>query len=135
MFFRFKQKTAYEMRISDWSSDVCSSDLMRPDIAIEDDARRIVVDQRPLAMLALGMARVGEALGGEIVRKADVVTRPLPPLLDALAGEARARRRHILVDPPQEGAVIHEDILRSDGREARKRDVSGKRVYRSGTTD
>src|SRR3546814_4891336 len=29
-FFFFKQKTAYEMRISDWSSDVCSSDLFRP---------------------------------------------------------------------------------------------------------
>src|SRR3546814_10917753 len=27
-FFFFKQKTAYEMRISDWSSDVCSSDLL-----------------------------------------------------------------------------------------------------------
>src|SRR3546814_12790784 len=34
-FFFFKQKTAYEMRISDWSSDVCSSDL--------DIARRAVV--------------------------------------------------------------------------------------------
>src|SRR3546814_11095710 len=30
--FFFKQKTAYEMRISDWSSDVCSSDLMKPRI-------------------------------------------------------------------------------------------------------
>src|SRR3546814_8246928 len=29
MFFFFKQKTSYEMRISDWSSDVCSSDLFR----------------------------------------------------------------------------------------------------------
>src|SRR3546814_7582793 len=29
VFFIFKQKTAYEMRISDWSSDVCSSDLVR----------------------------------------------------------------------------------------------------------
>src|SRR3546814_6978477 len=29
-FFFFKQKTAYEMRISDWSSDVCSSDLFLP---------------------------------------------------------------------------------------------------------
>src|SRR3546814_5522164 len=28
MFFFFKQKTAYEMRISDWNSDVCSSDLV-----------------------------------------------------------------------------------------------------------
>src|SRR3546814_9539278 len=30
-FFFFKQKTAYDMRISDWSSDVCSSDLVAPD--------------------------------------------------------------------------------------------------------
>src|SRR3546814_16451824 len=30
-FFFFKQKTAYEMRISDWSSDVCSSDLSGQD--------------------------------------------------------------------------------------------------------
>src|SRR3546814_4092963 len=30
LFFFFKQKTAYEMRISDWSSDVCSSDLLIP---------------------------------------------------------------------------------------------------------
>src|SRR3546814_8913228 len=29
VIFVFKQKTAYEMRISDWSSDVCSSDLVR----------------------------------------------------------------------------------------------------------
>src|SRR3546814_10379360 len=33
VFFFFKQKTAYEMRISDWSSDVCSSDL---DVLFED---------------------------------------------------------------------------------------------------
>src|SRR3546814_1862468 len=31
VFFFFKQKTAYEMRISDWSSDVCSSDLLGGD--------------------------------------------------------------------------------------------------------
>src|SRR3546814_3990834 len=30
VIFFFKQKTAYEMRISDWSSDVCSSDLLQP---------------------------------------------------------------------------------------------------------
>src|SRR3546814_8868459 len=30
LVFFFKQKTAYEMRISDWSSDVCSSDLLAP---------------------------------------------------------------------------------------------------------
>src|SRR3546814_2095105 len=38
MFFFFKQKTAYEMRISDWSSDVCSSDLalLRAELEVED---------------------------------------------------------------------------------------------------
>src|SRR3546814_9016841 len=44
-FFFFKQKTAYEMRISDWSSDVCSSDLVHshlgdypsPSVAAHDD--------------------------------------------------------------------------------------------------
>src|SRR3546814_3587679 len=34
VFFFFKQKTAYEMRISDWSSDVCSSDLGVIDFAV-----------------------------------------------------------------------------------------------------
>src|SRR3546814_19026675 len=33
-FFFFKQKTAYEMRISDWSSDVCSSDLIPDAVAL-----------------------------------------------------------------------------------------------------
>src|SRR3546814_15619473 len=33
-FFFFKQKTAYEMRISDWSSDVCSSDLLASSLAL-----------------------------------------------------------------------------------------------------
>src|SRR3546814_1579612 len=35
-FFFFKQKTAYEMRISDWSSDVCSSDLLDPGLVADD---------------------------------------------------------------------------------------------------
>src|SRR3546814_17839855 len=48
VFFFFMQKTAYDMRISDWSSDVCSSDLltygkvviaMRPDLAPKTVAR------------------------------------------------------------------------------------------------
>src|SRR3546814_8766438 len=43
-FFFFKQKTAYEMRISDWSSDVCSSDLPADDHVVEmrDQEQRIV---------------------------------------------------------------------------------------------
>src|SRR3546814_3871161 len=43
MFFFFKQKTAYDMRISDWSSDVCSSDLFTNrcrDLAVDVEDRR-----------------------------------------------------------------------------------------------
>src|SRR3546814_10599818 len=41
LVFFFKQKTAYEMRISDWSSDVCSSDLARPGLREALAQRRI----------------------------------------------------------------------------------------------
>src|SRR3546814_946732 len=39
VFFFFKQKTAYEMRISDWSSDVCSSDLVTTIPVLVDHVR------------------------------------------------------------------------------------------------
>src|SRR3546814_6395979 len=44
-FFFFKQKTAYEMRISDWSSDVCSSDL-RTRTTSASSASKYAVAQR-----------------------------------------------------------------------------------------
>src|SRR3546814_7765088 len=40
LFFFFKQKTAYELRISDWSSDVCSSDLLCRGRLLEHARRR-----------------------------------------------------------------------------------------------
>src|SRR3546814_2165544 len=44
--FFFKQKTAYEMRISDWSSDVCSSDLAdRMQLFIGDESGYRVLDE------------------------------------------------------------------------------------------
>src|SRR3546814_2621631 len=50
--FFFKQKTAYEMRISDWSSDVCSSDLVHVlKIALRDLLRRDI-DQPGLRVVA-----------------------------------------------------------------------------------
>src|SRR3546814_3015430 len=44
MFFFFKQKTAYEMRISDWSSDVCSSDLLASLVDDELELGATVID-------------------------------------------------------------------------------------------
>src|SRR3546814_5557825 len=49
ILFFFKQKTAYEMRIRDWSSDVCSSDLPRPRYAASRRPRppRDAMPRRP----------------------------------------------------------------------------------------
>src|SRR3546814_5393410 len=60
--FFFKQKTAYEMRISDWSSDVCSSDL---DILALLDVRALQADdERDREVHFLG--RGDDALGDDI---------------------------------------------------------------------
>src|SRR3546814_10827164 len=74
MSFLYKQKAAYEMRISDWSSDVCSSDLI--------DARRVecgdhrflghVAKQRDLGALAVGQrmfAAADEQIGLDAERR------------------------------------------------------------------
>src|SRR3546814_8825842 len=55
-FFFFKQKTAYEMRISDWSSDVCSSDLEQAQIRMFDLAKRKHGITRKVLNLETGIA-------------------------------------------------------------------------------
>src|SRR3546814_6793060 len=59
-FFFFKQKTAYEMRISDWSSDVCSSDL-RTHMPWDGGRAAPAVDDE---VVALRLARDGGVDGG-----------------------------------------------------------------------
>src|SRR3546814_6800191 len=58
VFFFFKQKTAYEMRISDWSSDVCSSDLNVVErvmiLAPSDRLARIDADMLPAELVRGG---------------------------------------------------------------------------------
>src|SRR3546814_2150690 len=64
-FFFFKQKTAYEMRISDWSSDVCSSDLERglPGRDLLVELERVLagdhVHPRRIRVDLVGLGRVG----------------------------------------------------------------------------
>src|SRR3546814_19593093 len=55
LLFFFKQKTAYEVRISDWSSDVCSSDLGRAPARAGTNARFHGVERH--LHLARGLAR------------------------------------------------------------------------------
>src|SRR3546814_14377116 len=85
VFFFFKQKTAYEMRISDWSSDVCSSDL--GPIVDLDDPRGI--DEPVEKFVALGRVGAGRAgcetsedVGGG--RDVDFPTRRHRPIRDSV---------------------------------------------------
>src|SRR3546814_8023707 len=80
--FFFKQKTAYEMRISDWSSDVCSSDLVqhpRP--------------ERPAVQRQAVAAQRGLALGAAAQVVPDVAVQPaagaVDDLVQGLAGLAQ----------------------------------------------
>src|SRR3546814_20135180 len=71
--FFFKQKTAYEVRISDWSSDVCSADLL---------------SGMP-GMLAL----VDRDTALSMIASPDPVAPPVPDLIPSLAAAAERRRR------------------------------------------
>src|SRR3546814_7381847 len=99
-FFFFKQKTAYEMRISDWSSDVCSSDLVQPAMLGDRAAvggaqqyrRGLRLDQRrPVDGLAGGEFREGVDLGVDPLAEVDLA----PPLHRGgpLRGDRRLRRQ------------------------------------------
>src|SRR3546814_3956764 len=90
-FFFFKQKTAYEMRISDWSSDVCSSDLSQDPGRADDGRGEAAVRCDPLAQApggAVGRLRRGAArrrgVGAEGQRYRQQA--------DAAADRARQRR-------------------------------------------
>src|SRR3546814_19756578 len=86
-FFFFKQKTAYEMRISDWSSDVCSSDLqfgVRHDGGPGTD--QDLCATRPLAWHREGASTV--CAGGPDVSAAGARGRPLH-----VAGRAKPYQR------------------------------------------
>src|SRR3546814_16993953 len=63
IFFFFKQKTAYEMRISDWSSDVCSSDLVPQGISAEMIAEKWGISREDM-----------DAFGAESQRRAEQAT-------------------------------------------------------------
>src|SRR3546814_6769539 len=83
-FFFFKQKTAYEMRISDWSSDVCSSDLT----SFEIGAPRLsatTIGTGGSVTVSVDVANTGKVAGDEVVQlyirdKESSVTQPVKEL-------------------------------------------------------
>src|SRR3546814_2556918 len=86
MFFFFKQKTAYEMRISDWSSDVCSSDLLAA---------------RHLDAAALGRL----ARGGDLRRRHRGAVRPAGVAVDALEPDRAVRHRGVEIGGGGKAAI------------------------------
>src|SRR3546814_6584345 len=66
IFLFFKQKTAYEMRISDWSSDVCSSDLIRgtfKSVAVKAPG---FGDRRKAMLQDIAILTGGQVISGEV---------------------------------------------------------------------
>src|SRR3546814_5481286 len=89
VFFFFKQKTAYEMRISDWSSDVCSSDLdVFRTLATESLADRV---HNP----GLEEARADVIVGGCCVLVALMRTLGLDEVLVSEADILRSEERRV----------------------------------------
>src|SRR3546814_16622051 len=133
-FFFFEQKTAYEMRISDWSSDVCSSDLQRigridrigqrsPSIDIINLIAAETIEEQVYDRLYLRLGIIQETLGdlepilGEIIRDIEfILTNP------ELSPEARARE----FDPSIQAAETRK--LRSEERRVGKEGVSQYRT-------
>src|SRR3546814_2192175 len=58
-FFCCKQKTAYEMRISDWSSDVCSSDLAHPGLRLDHPSRGLAAYRKCVGLARDWLAKPG----------------------------------------------------------------------------
>src|SRR3546814_1494080 len=98
-FFFFKQKTAYEMRISDWSSDVCSSDLHLAAAGGTAQFMAAAFDQQRAEPFEQSLVRLAEA--GETEQTAQW----LPEITDGLVrrdeGQARAFDGLFAVQPPQ----------------------------------
>src|SRR3546814_12707752 len=88
-FFFFKQKTAYERRISDWSSDVCSSDLLASALVVLPLLPSTAVDPwgvlRPDAIWRLVVLVMGVGVLGHIAQRA-AGTRWGLPLAGFFAG-------------------------------------------------
>src|SRR3546814_15875974 len=90
-FFFFKQKTAYEMRISDWSSDVCSSDL-----EVET-----TLMARPMVARKLGYTISLESAAEQGIREGSLAVRPI----EALRLERIVARSAEHAPPPAAPAV------------------------------
>src|SRR3546814_12831201 len=91
MFFFFKQKTAYEMRISDWSSDVCSSDLH---LQAANAAIRLVKEQAAAGNRPALAADLAQLNAVKARHSAEIALRCAAYLEEKLAKAATEVRRN-----------------------------------------
>src|SRR3546814_9928360 len=91
LIFFFKQKTAYDMRISDWSSDVCSSDLFHR--GVEIGLHRLRAQRRQRRMV-VAVGADGDAL---FLHLADLVPGEIAAqmLVDRPGGNEQGERQEI----------------------------------------
>src|SRR3546814_8974379 len=113
VFFFFKQKTAYELRISDWSSDVCSSDLER--VRSENVGECGIVDHPHRSVDQRGAAR---GIG--------FTPRPCQPLFGKVAAASGRSGGQ-----PLEQSVKQRAPTRGIGRRRRERDRKSTRLNSS----
>src|SRR3546814_3467393 len=94
VFFFFKQKTAYEMRISDWSSDVCSSDLQDAEAGIAADLLQQFVRRPPgVRQFPEMVRRLVQDAGQEHIAGADLLGQLRALLVGQQIGRASCRER------------------------------------------
>src|SRR3546814_1039134 len=98
LFCFFKQKTAYEMRISDWSSDVCSSDLMYCYVHSASCAPAVSA-RHPLATLCRASLREFAALRGSAVRPGHHIEEDREVLQHAAGQHAQMPDRVVVTQP------------------------------------
>src|SRR3546814_14877524 len=109
MFFFFKQKTAYEMRISDWSSDVCSSDLVARD---SEGTAAIQFDRAPKPYGGSMTDYLTEVWGAQ-VRLTNIEAMTVNGLAGATAAVSNAGKDYRLVALRYDADTIYRFIFAS----------------------
>src|SRR3546814_6805922 len=95
-FFFFKQKTAYEMRSSDWSSDVCSSDLLKRSSDAFSERVQQISAKLQLVGRQLADLEAKERTLEDALRRRQLLPANLPfgtPFMDPEIGRASCRER------------------------------------------
>src|SRR3546814_16243741 len=125
LFFFFKQKTAYEMRISDWSSDVCSSDLKitlsrsrKQELTVGGGKNRSTVDvvvRKKVTLVKPGEADADataeQAAASGDDERAEILRKPEEPRLPNLTEQQRLAeeaKRRLAEAAPRQGQEAEE---------------------------